>query len=384
MPRPTLHALRRRAMRLASALVLAAIAWTAGRSQARAADSVSLEAGTGESKPTPTIPSSAFEYQKLVGRYEPSDVVYLSAQVRAQHDFAAPTPPGTSLTTGPDWVWFFALDGTWDVAKHLTLGANLNGSPPSTRTIASAFRYPVAGRAFDSDAVMLATSSSLGGSIDFLYDTFDEDTPRDVDASLDLTVGYTHFVTEQSMTELDDPTGQPQPVGSFLSACATAPSELCGVVNRAAQQQTGKLSQWRLGATPTMTVGGNTDFALDAAYYVYDKKRPDEVGIWNVGTAGGAGPVASYGAGLPLITPQWALRPEVGHKWTAVSVRLWYQFTDYTIPSYLGHAVGTKVQLYLGKWRPYATASYRADVSTDGSVDNAQTWTVALGLTRQF
>jgi len=351
---------------------------------AKAADSASLEAGAGESKPTPTIASSPLEYQKLVGRYEASDDVYVSGSVRAQHDFGASAAPGTTLATGPDWVWLLSLGAAWDVNKHVTLGADVSGSPPSSRSVASPFSYPSPPATLSSTALMLARSWSVGGSVDLTYDTFDEEAPHDVDGSVELSVGYTRFGTEQSMTEFDSPSGQPQDVGAFLAGCAATATPLCAAVQRASQQLSSGLGQWRLGATPTLTFKEETDAALDAALYVYDKNRPDQAGFYDYRLPRGGGEVATFGAGLPLIPPRWSLRPELGHRWKLVSVRGWYQLTDYTIPSYIGHAVGAKVQLYLDKWRIYATGSYRADVSLNGAEDNAQTWVAGVGVTRQF
>ena len=73
------------------------------------------------------------------------------------------------------------------------------------------------------------------------------------------------------------------------------------------------------------------------------------------------------------------MRPEVAHKWSLVSVRVWYQFTNYTLPDYDGHTVGGKVQLHLGKWRVYASGNFRADVSPGGTQADAQSWTPPSG-----
>jgi hypothetical protein len=360
---------------LGCALVAPAVAHAAG-------GGVTVEAGAGESKPTPTIQPSAFEYQKLQGRWQPTEALYLSASVRATHDFLASATPGTPLRTGPDWVWFGTLDMTYDVSQHVTFGVGLNGSLPSTRFIASPLTYPFdRTTSRDSYALMRTESSSIGGSFDVTYDTTDDDSPAGpLEGSVDVSVGYTNFATDQVMTMLDAPSGTTT-IDAFAGACRRATSPLCDVAARANAHNRASLNQARLGATLTATVEEHTDAAVDVAYYGYDHGGPENTGFFHVTPANGGGQTATYGAGLPVIPTQFSVRPELGHKWEKISVRAWYQFSDYTEPGFVGHTVGGKVQLYLGDWRVYGTGSFRADVSL---VDTADTWSVGIGLTRLF
>ena len=70
MTRPTLPLSRRRAF-LFGVIAVA----TFSPSFARASDSITGELGGGLSKPTPTIASAPFEYQKVAGRYQASDTL---------------------------------------------------------------------------------------------------------------------------------------------------------------------------------------------------------------------------------------------------------------------------------------------------------------------
>jgi hypothetical protein len=346
---------------------------------------VTAEIGTGQSRPTPSIQPYVQEYQKIVGRWDPAPELELSASIRLTRDFPAAAAPGTTLRTGGDWVWLGGLDATFDASEHFSFAMGLLGAPPSTRIIASPFTYPDPnGTVENSTALMRTKSWFAGGSVEMTYDTYDPDASSDevrpLDASIDASVGYTHFSTEQSMAAFDSPTG---PVN--VSACTglrTPP--MCNVVNFASRPALAELEQIRVGATVTTMIYEHTDVALDVAYYAYGNGDPDSAGYTKVSAddvRGRSVGIATYGAGLPVLPPRYTLRPEIGHKWTRVSARLWYQFTDYTSPDYVGHTVGSKVQLYLGKWRVYATGSYRADVS---DTDVGHTWTIGAGVTRIF
>ena len=382
MRRPTSHRARRRAM-----LVLLA-SWLLSRA-AEASDSATAEIGGGQSRPIPQVQPYAFEYQKLVGRYEPTEQLYFSGQVRLQHDFPAAAAPGTSLYSGSDWVWFFAGDASYDATKHLSLSAGVTGSPSSSRDIATPIGLPTGqGQPLGSNALMSTTGASLGGSLEVTYDTSDDDAPpRALDGSLELSVAYTHYQTEQTMIALDAPGRPGVLVSNFESSCGATRSAPCEAVAQAAEPASAALGQTRLGAAFTAIIHEKTDVTLDASYDLYDKKRPEDVGFFTFTSPAGVSRAASYGAGLAILPPRFSLRPEVGHRWGMVSIRAWYEFSEFTAPSTVGNAVGAKMQVSVGSWRVYATASYLADLSTQGSATTteiAETWAGGLGLTRVF
>jgi hypothetical protein len=354
---------------------------------ARGSDSVTAEIGTGQSRPTPAIQPYVQEYQKIVGRWDPIEALELSASIRLTRDFPAAAAAGTTLRTEGDWVWLGGLDASFDASTHFSFAMGLLGAPPSTRIIASPFTYPDGGNVQNSTALIRTKSWFAGGSVEMTYDTYDsdaaEDEVRPLDASVDASVGYTHYSTDQQMTAFDGPAG-PTNVPGFVAACGTSRTPLCNVVDFASKRATAELEQVRIGATLTTTIYEHTDAALDAGYYLYSNGDPDSVGYAKVNADDARGRsvgTATYGAGLPLLPQRYTLRPEIGHKWTSFSARLWYQFTDYTSPDYIGHSIGTRLQLYLDTWRVYTTGSYRADVS---DTDVGHTWMVGVGVTRVF
>src|SRR5262249_42321125 len=154
------------------------------------------------------------------------------------------------------------------------------------------------------------------------------------------------------------------------STGCTTQTPLCQTVAAANAKNDATLEQLRLGATTTFTIADRTDVGLDASYYVYDRGSPGEAGFFTYFVTSGRRDLgtSTYGAGMPLLPPRWSLRPEAGHRFDAISLRAYYQFTSYAVePSEVGHTVGGKVQIYLGTWRPYVTGSYRADVVQGGA-----------------
>jgi len=342
-----------------------------------ASGGVTVEAGGGQSTPQPNVQPAPFEYQKLTGVYEPTETLSLDASVRLQHDLESSPTPGTTLRSNEDRIWAGAFNANLDLGKHLALGAELSGAVPSSRQIASQFSS-------NSNALMVAKNSNLGASADLVYDTFDENAAaRALDVSLDLSLGYTRYWNTQSLAELDTRAG-PQTASSYLATCASASTTpSCEVASRAAGSSSASLGQARVGASVTGTIAERTDVTLDGAYYAYGQANPDQVGFFTY-RAPGTSQKDVYGAGLPLIPPRWSVRPELAHRWKTLSARIWYQFSDYTLADYVGHAVGGKVELKLGDWRVYASGSYRADVSPGGTETSAHSWTGGVGLTRKF
>lgn len=324
--------------------------------EAHASDSVSVEAGGGVARPGLGIPSSAFEYQRIAGRYEPIEALSLGAYVRLTHDFERDPESGTQLRTGGDWVVLLGGDTTIDLTKHLALGVALVGSPPSSRDIAAPLT-----RVDGKTAMSLvgATNSLVGGTADLTYDSFDEATPRPVDVSVTGALGYNYYATSQRVLSVDgSANGSTLPGGSA------------------------DLSQIRFELGATATIYEDTDVGLLGGYYVYAPSDPASVGIFSGDLRGTAvTPVASFGTGVPLLPPRWVVRPELAERLGPVSLSGYYQYASYALPSEAGHTGGGKVLLKLGEWRPFASFSYRVDTAPDG---DASSWFAGLGCTHTF
>jgi hypothetical protein len=379
MIRPTLLAQRRRAL-----LVLAA-AWLLSPA-ARASDSVTAELGAGQSKPTPTIASAPFEYQKVAGRWQATDTLSLSAGVRLTHDFAGAPTEGTVLRTGSDWVWSGTVGVSHDVSKHVAIGLDLAGSPPARRDIASPLAFADAsGGTTVRDASMRTNGWNAGAAFDFQYDTFDPDEEHAVDLTADASVTYTHFGSSQVLASVEEP-GNVVSVDTLAARCTGQSTPACQAYGLAAQRSSAHLEQLRVGTTWTLTLWDRTELGADVSAYVYDRGSPGEAGFFTgfiVDRAGRDLGTATWGAGMPVLPTRWSLRPELGQRWDWITVRAYYQFASYAVdPSEVGHTVGGKVTLLIDKWRPYVTGNVREDLA--GGSAGASSWTIGAGLQRVF
>jgi hypothetical protein len=337
------------------------------------ADSFTLEEGAGSSKPTPTLPAAANEYYRAAISYAPSDTWSTNASLRFQHDFNAPPQSGTTLASSDDWVWSGYLGIDHDLSDHVSLDLTLSATAPYSRSIASVFDFPNV----PAPALFDSRSWNGGPSVEFTYDTSDpnSDEPHDVDLDLDASLGYTHYAMTESLIALD--TGAAGPVGAatLTQRCAATPTTpRCIAINDATQGGSATVDQLRFGATATLTLRETTDFALDGGYYVYAQSDLAQAGFF---TPAGA----RWGTGVPLLPPLWTLQPEITHSFESVSVRLYYEFTNYAIDSAVGHSVGGRVQLKLGPWRPYVTGSYHGDIE---QTSTGLTYSIGFGVTRML
>ncbi len=378
MNRPTLRPLRRRALAFVAASALAS-------ADAHASDSLTAELGGGQSKPTPTIASAPFEYQKLAGRWQAAETLSLSASVRLTHDFAGAPTEGTVLRAGSDWVWQGTVGVSHDVSKHVAIGLDLSGSPPARRDVVSGITYPVGGTSTTLDTSMRVNGWNAGATFDLQYDTFDDEAEHDVDLTVGANVGYTHFGSTQLLSAVDEP-GAVVSAQTLATRCAGTATPECQAYGFAAQKKTASLEQLRLGTTLTATLWDRTELGADVSYYIYDRGSPGDAGFFTGLLTGGAATApstASWGAGMPVLPARWSLRPELGQRWDWITVRAYYQFASYAVvPSEVGHTVGGKVTLLLGKWRPYVTGNVREDLA--GGSAGASSWTVGAGLQRVF
>ena len=311
------------------------------------------EAGGGQSRPSPSSSASTFFYQRAVGRYAATRTLDLAATFRASEDLASPKAAGAKYATGGDAIFYGSIDGTLALTPHVDLGLGVNGSPTSTRDLATTLHVGNKATGRDVDALVRAQTSSFGAVAELGYDTFDADVSRNVDAAFETSVAMTRFATTQNVVETS---GRTPAIPSTSAA----------------------LMQARLGATATVTLAEHTDLGVDAAYFVYDAMDPGNVGLFDV-TSGGL--TTSFGAGIPMLPPRWTLRPEAVQRIGIVTLRAYYQYANLAVDSAVGHTVGGKVQIGLGRVKLYATGSYRSDLFADSA---AQTWVAGLGVTGRF
>ncbi len=345
------------------------------------ADAVSAELGGGVGKASASLPSSSFAYAKLGGRVALGDAFTVSASGRVTHDFAVPAAANEPFATSDDWVTSFGLGLAWDITPHFGVSLEATGSPPAKRKVATGLTVtPARADIRDplSTSALVATKNGSGGaSLTLSYDSFDDDETHAVDVSIDLYGGVTGYSTTAALDSID--AGSAVGVvtqGSLADRCGRSLTGLAcaaaGVPSRSAW-----LTQARVGLTPTVTIAEDTDVAVDGAFYVYDTDKPDDVGFFSDSVGGRT---VSWGAGVPLLPPRWSVRPEVGQRIGALSLRAYYQYTATTIDGLSSHGIGGRAQVAIDRWKPYVTASSRFDAG----VSTATSWTAGLGVSRSF
>lgn len=315
--------------------------------------SVSAEAGMGTSKSSESLPASRFFYQRLAARASFGEKVTLSSSLTLNEDLAGtPSSEGGFATSG-DHSFFGTLGATFSVSDHVDIGAQINGSPSSTRDIGSSVS---ASGGKSAEALLRVDSSSLGGTASISYDSADDEA-HDVDFGLDASASLTGYSADSTVAQTAVYAGAPD--ASRFPKTST------------------QLMQGRIGAGAEVTILDNTDLGASAAYYLYDQKNPAAIGTFDAVAANGA----SYGVGAPILPQQFSVRPEVGQRFGRFSVRAYYEFASLAAPG-TSHTVGGRVQVALGKVKLYALTSYRA--SPAPYVETSTTWNVGVGATMRF
>src|SRR5207253_431811 len=112
----------------------------------------------------------------------------------------------------------------------------------------------------------------------------------------------------------------------------------------------------------TATLYQDTEVSLFADWYAYDQD-PASIGYYGVASEG-------RGPNVPIAPLRFLIRPEVVHRFGALSVKLWLQGGEFVAGT--GHdteGIGAKVQYrFSGSFRLWATASGQRDVDASNEV----------------
>jgi hypothetical protein len=318
---------------------------------ARADGAVTVEGGGGVNKPGSALPSSGFAYDRLAVRNDVSSAVTVGGGLRMTRDFATTALPGSRLHTGADWVFVLSGDVSYAATPHLTLGVGASASPRSTRDVATTISLGSG----DAPALVRASTSTLGASVDVGYDTFDEEAPHDVDALVELSLGLNRYATSQDLASLE------------TGSCDSRAS--CG--KPAAPAFDDAMTQARIEASTLFTFAERFEAGVGAGVYAYPGSDPTLAGT-TVGAvrdaSGAAQGSARYGVGFPLIAAAWMIRAEGGVRFSGVAIRAYVQHAKYVYDGESGDTLGLRAQTKLGaSLRLYVTGTYRADTAPDAT-----------------
>ena len=345
---------------LAAALVVAASA---------RASSVRDELSVGGAQSTPQNPragnvSNLFGLSVDVGE---DWTITGTAQVLVE--IATPAPAGAGFADRGGTVTDFSLGVEWDATEQWTVGVSLDVSPQST--IATDARIPLQdGRA---DALIRATSSNA--SAEFLA-TYDTAGVSDLEWSFTGAVAFSRFETQQRIDQARRSNGTVLTNADLRAACSGSSSP-CREYLPAIDGFSDQLPSARISGGALATIATDTDVGLNVDYYAYFDD-PSSVGVYSIATIG------RFGAGAPIAPLRYLVRPEVTHRYGALSVRLWVQGGQYVANVGQSTAgVGAKVQYrFTRAFRLWLGAMGQRDVGNSGEVSRSG-W-LSLGAAYRF
>lgn len=311
--------------------------------------SATAEGGVGSSKSAASLPASTFFYQRVASRASLGAHLELNAGLTMNEDLAAkPSSPG-AFATSADQTYYGTAGATIAASDHVDLGIQGNGSPSSSRDVASVVSH----KGNESNALLRVDSHSVGATASLAYDSADEEI-RTVDVGLDASVGIATYSADSHVAQTPVYRGA-TPASAFPETHAA-------------------LMQTRIAGGATFTILDDTDVGASAAYYIYDAKNPAAIGTFEASTG--------YGVGAPILPLRWSVSPAVGRRVGPVSMRAYYEFADLAAPG-VSHTLGGRVQVTVSKSiRLYALSSYRAMPAP--GLETTHTWSVGLGINARF
>ncbi len=299
MPRPSLRGLA------------VAIALLACPCPSHASD-MSASASHTSGQPTASSPSYGSSTGGVTGSYDIVEDVSIDAAVSITRPTPAPPTTNPLDKTNGGTVAALTLGGSWSPGDHWLVFGTGTWSPKSTELSTTTVQLTgPKGGTTDADALIRAVSSSGGGLLVASYDTAGE---GDYETSVTLSGAVTHYATTQRVQEIQTADGI-KTEQELVDACAgTAKgSKMCKRLKPLLAKQDGAVTQMAVALSVVETFFEDTDVALGATYYLYDK-NPNDVGFFTVAAAGRStslsrggtgGAMASFGTGVALAPMQW-------------------------------------------------------------------------------
>ncbi|HEX4336777.1 MAG TPA: hypothetical protein VH062_12745 [Polyangiaceae bacterium] len=274
-----------------------ALAWLLASAMPRTAfaTDVSDELSAGALSSSSARGSSPFVSDKVGGAIDASDKLDVSADATFTRYFKS---KGASAEN----ILQLAAATDFSPNEHLSFGADVRGSPPSSASVAGA----------TTGTRDTYRSSLIGGGLSAEYDTAGD---GDAESIADGYVGLTSFHTTQRSR-----------------AAKRTPSVLVATPS--------SLLQWRASLGFTEILWRNTEAGLTGTYYLYSAD-PVDTGYYGPSVLGRGG----VSEGVPLEPLRWALRPTVRQRIGPVRLTAYVQYGRYVDNA--GYSVLTAVKATL-------------------------------------
>jgi len=326
---------------------------------------------------TPSNPRAGDVADLLKANIDVADALILRAALGFTYEFATPTPVGGSFRGTDTSVFAFSLGLDWEVNDALTLSLDGVYSPSSTQAANTVITLTgPAGGSVDRNGLLATVASSYGGDISADYVIGNPLTDR-LAFSLDADVGWLAISVDQTLERLENEMGtEASSIARIRTFCdaTQVPAQVhrCQALKPLLGNGADTLDEFRLAAGGTVTVGGNTDVGLHAAYYLYSQD-PADFGYYSALTSGRTAlHNVSLGNAVPLAPYLFTLRPDVTQHVGPFSLGLWYQFGIYASDLGTSQVVGARVGWSVNaSWKVWLTGSVQVDLQPPFSTGSA-------------
>ena len=292
------------------------------------------------------------------GSYDVSDAWSLFAGLSYTRDLATKTAASSSAGAN-----IFQINaGVLLVPnEHLMFMASANFSPTVNQDNATTITFGgLLGLKRDNiDLVVHSSTTSGGANVMASYASGGFGTFAH---TVDLLVAVNAFNTYQQLNV--PPTAIGLRWRAYCAMASTASQNYCPLVNGVISL----LVQSRLGAGYTLTVNRRLDLGLEGALYLYSED-PNSVGYFSVLQVGRA---PDLGSGVPVAPYLFTGRVLALYRFEKLSLRLTYQFGQYTGTSGANHLVTVRASYKL-------TPSTKLSLTVGGQGDVTSTGFVNLG-----
>ena len=321
--------------------------WTAliilGFSLAAGANSVSNQVIVTSAQSTQASPRAAVFTNMLNGSMDLNDEWTVSAGANLTLAGSTASADRAQFTrSGAVAIFNLGLD--WMMSENWMAGATLELSPSSTQFAGSATTIPdpcdALNRVVSADAELRSQTAQFGAGLDAVWDTAGR---SNLEWSLTGGVSLSHYAIEQSIPRVQTNTGcvaSAETMRTLLTTYCVSHPRVAGCSAGFRQALNGApvnfdFERFSAGATATLFL--DTDLTVLGDAYVYNQD-PTEVGFAGVAFLG-------RDMGLPIAPLRYVVRPEVGHRFGDLTVKLWAQVGEY-VPGTGGSttALGGRVQ----------------------------------------
>ncbi len=302
------------------------------------------------------------------GSYDLNDAWSVFAGFTYTRDLATKT--ATSSSAGAN-IFLINAGALFVPTEHLMFMASANFSPTVAQDNATTITFGglLGLRRDDIDLVVHSSTTSGGANVMASYFTGGFGT---FTHTADLFVGVTTYNTYQQLNV--PPTMAGLRWRGYCAMATTAALNYCPLVNGVISV----LAQSRLGAGYTLTVKRRLDLGLEGAVYLYSED-PNSVGYFSVLQVGR---LPDLGGGVPVAPYLFTGRFLALYRFEKLTLRLTYQFGQYTGTSGANHLVTVRAGFKITpSFKLSLTLAGQGDATPAGFANRGAQATVAGVLT---